>query len=332
MKTQSKPATRTGASIKKKLARPTRRPLAKVSATTISKPKPLAKSSAKAPVKVKAKSKAKAKPGARPQIRIGLRPEKVVQAGRGGNGVKAGVVKGGPRYDSGVRFDSGVSYAVGDPVETPVQTGIAAKVKLGLSERNNANVIDFGRTHERAIGGHTAFPAPWPTPAVFDAALAELEALNEQYEQMRLELKALGEQRNQARAAFDAIFTQRGTYVELQSGGDPVLIQQVALPVKNPSLKLPPLAPPIGLRTDLNGVPGNISIRWETVAGARSYLLERSVVLPDGERNWSLMRVGPSQARLTDLVVGTRYAFRVAAVGGAGGRSPWSPEVERVAG
>jgi len=167
---------------------------------------------------------------------------------------------------------------------------------------------------------------------VFDAALAELEALNEEYEQMRLALKALGERRNQARAAFDAIFTQRGTYVELQSGGDPVLIQQVALPVKNPSAKLPPLPAPYGLRTDLGEVAGQMTLRWDTVSGARSYLLEKSAVLPDGGREWSLTKVGPSLAKLTDLVVGTRYAFRVAAVGGAGGRSPWSPEVERVAG
>ncbi|WP_176159298.1 fibronectin type III domain-containing protein [Prosthecobacter debontii] len=48
--------------------------------------------------------------------------------------------------------------------------------------------------------------------------------------------------------------------------------------------------------------------------------------------DWVLIKVGGSNAKLEGLEVGTRYAFRVAAVGGTEGRSPWSLEVERVAG
>jgi hypothetical protein len=236
-----------------------------------------------------------------------------------------------PRYDSTVHYDSGVRYAE-DPVPTPVQTSTGAKVKLGLSRKNNAVVIDFARTHELAISGNANFPSPLPAPEVFGAKLTELEAVNAEYEEKRLALKAVNERRSRIRDEFNAIFTQRGTYVELQSGGSAELIQEVALPVQSPSVKLPQLASPIGLRTDLNGTPGVMRVRWETVTGARSYLLEKSVVLPDGLRDWVLIKVGGSNAKLEGLEVGTRYAFRVAAVGGAEGRSPWSLEVERVAG
>lgn len=264
------------------------------------------------------------------QIRAALkegREKSVNPADMAGISQSINAAAGGPaRYGAAIY---GQATYVTDTV--PVQMTTGAKVKLSLSSRNNPNVIDFAKTHIAAITGDADFPSPLPLPATFAAKLAELEAAQLEYEEMKSALKSLSGARDRIRAEFDAMFTQRGTYVELTSGGNSELIQDVALPVKSASTPLGLLQPPIGLRTDLNGSPGCMQVRWGTTTGARAYLLECSLVLPNGVRDWKLLKVGGSNCRLTDLIVGQAYAFRVAAVGGLNGRSEWSLEVQRTA-
>lgn len=74
---------------------------------------------------------------------------------------------------------------------------------------------------------------------------------------------------------------------------------------------------------------GEIDVSWDRVAGADSYVMERSPnVLP---RAWDLMKiVTQSSFTATGLVSGQTYVFRMAAVGPLG-QGPWSDEAKKMA-
>ena len=66
--------------------------------------------------------------------------------------------------------------------------------------------------------------------------------------------------------------------------------------------------------------------------GARTYILECAEIIDNEPLAWTQIHVGGKLSCLVkQLIPGHRYAFRLAALGGADGRSPWSPTVERMA-
>ena len=94
------------------------------------------------------------------------------------------------------------------------------------------------------------------------------------------------------------------------------------------------LPPPLGLRLKVTQVHGELQVRWNTVTGAKSYLLEFAEIPTSGggDLPWVQARLGGKLSYLAQgLIPGRRYAFRVAAVGGSTGSSAWSPVVERMA-
>ena len=82
---------------------------------------------------------------------------------------------------------------------------------------------------------------------------------------------------------------------------------------------------------ELNGTPGLMLLGWASVAGATSYNIQFSLATT-ADRHWDLLTTSKvSKASLPGMIIGQLYAFRVAAVGGANGQSPWSAEVVRMA-
>ena len=244
--------------------------------------------------------------------------------------VQAALTGSQVRYnETGVRFDTGLRYVVNDP--TPVPVPGKAKVKLGLATMSVADVVGFGHSHDEAITGNPFFPTPQPTPAIFDGKLAELEAVLAELENHRVLGRNLTEQRNVLRAEFEQIFTLRGNYVELTSEGDADWIASAGLSVKNPPTPMGILPPPLGLRADWTQLSGQLLVRWDPMTAAKGgYLLEMAEVVNGVPVGWAIKYMGGKFSTLqTGLEGGKTYAFRVAAVGGEGGKSAFSPEVQR---
>ena len=234
-----------------------------------------------------------------------------------------------PRYNDGVtRFNQGARYVTDDPTPVPGK----AKVALGLNKRSDDNLIGFGHSHDDAIDQNPKFPTPEPAPAAFEAALAAYEMKVSEIENHRITGKNLTEQRDVLRAAFEQFFTLRGDYVQTTSQGDGDWIASAGLPVKNGPTPTGILPSPLALRVDLNGEAGVMVIKWDPVTGAKSYMLEVAEVVDNVAVGWSLLYMGGKfSTRQTGMTVGKTYAFRVAAVGGEGGMSEFSPEVWRAA-
>jgi hypothetical protein len=134
-----------------------------------------------------------------------------------------------------------------------------------------------------------------------------------------------------ARAALDLILTQRGSYVDLVANGDPNVILSSGFQLRANPTPVGDLAAPANLSVELNDTPGLMLLTWEGVEKARAYNLQISPASTPA-RTWApLLTSSTTKTRLDDLKLGQLYAFRVAAVGGATGQSPWSIEAVRMA-
>jgi predicted phage tail protein len=75
---------------------------------------------------------------------------------------------------------------------------------------------------------------------------------------------------------------------------------------------------------------GEVDLSWDRLAGAKSYVVEKSVDPPTAT-GWSHTAVSTkSSFTVTGLTSGTRYWFRVAAIN-ANGQSGWSDPASKMA-
>jgi hypothetical protein len=91
-----------------------------------------------------------------------------------------------------------------------------------------------------------------------------------------------------------------------------------------------PMTQVVSLAATTGDFTGTVDLTWDTVTGARSYVIQQTTT-PGDEASWKLVasciRSGATVAGLTS---GTKYYFRVAALGTAG-QGPWSDLAEKMA-
>lgn len=242
--------------------------------------------------------------------------------------LKAVAAQQQPHYGQ-VHFDSGAHYAVGDPV---VPTSDGAKVKMDLAGRPTSQRIMYIENHITQTTGNPNFTTLLPSAVDF---LAQFTA----YRNSALAADAAETLARDAIAMRDQVWAQmlatmnvRAAYVQAASNGNRQVILSSGLGVQNPRTPIGVLPPPLGLRVDLNGTIGKMILNWDAVAGAKTYLLERAIVVNGVVGPWEMIEVGAKPTlTLNGMTVGTEYAFRVAAAGGTGGKSDWSTVVMRTA-
>ncbi len=238
------------------------------------------------------------------------------------------------RYGDGTRYDQGAKYFVPDPVPPPPPpppTG-TAKVKLELSTRTDPALAAFGESHVAAMTDNPWFPTPFPTAADFGAGLAELEAVITAHANLLLETKNLTYQKDQIRKRFEFLFNQRAAYVQSVSNSNADVIASAGLMIRNTPTPVGALLAPTFLRVELTSFSGELEVRWNTVVGAKSYVMECAEVIAGEALVWEQVNVSGKLNYVAKQLTPTKhYAFRVAAIGGTTGVSPWSPVVQKMA-
>ncbi|MEK6259807.1 MAG: fibronectin type III domain-containing protein [Planctomycetota bacterium] len=124
----------------------------------------------------------------------------------------------------------------------------------------------------------------------------------------------------------------RGTKWEEETCGRTLtLIRSTGLDVRAASTAaVGPLAQAANLSVTLGDFDGELDLDWDNVRGARSYQIQRSPD-PVSATSWTLIdTVTASRATVKNLTSGTKYWFRVAAIGAAG-PGPWSNPVAKIA-
>ena len=135
---------------------------------------------------------------------------------------------------------------------------------------------------------------------------------------------------NQKEEALDGVLGQLANYVESISGGDETKITSAGMDVRAAQTATGDLPAPETLATSTGDRDGELDLSWDKVNKARSYIVERSPDPPTAV-SWQHAAVATrSQTTIGGLTSGTKYWFRVAAIG-PNGQSPWSNPAAKIA-
>jgi hypothetical protein len=190
-------------------------------------------------------------------------------------------------------------------------------IKLGLNRLSVADKIQFGRQIVQAMTANPNFPVPTPSLASLADESNTLETAHNEAKAARAAAKAKTTVQDDAAAELDWTLTQLAAYVEMASDGDKAKIESAGFSVRNVPTPIGELPPPTDVQVLPSDHAGTADVRWQPVRGARAYVIERT---PEGpEPHWTV--IGNStkkQATLNSMVSGTKYWFRVAAIGAAG--------------
>ncbi|HBB96845.1 MAG TPA: hypothetical protein DC054_15815 [Blastocatellia bacterium] len=124
--------------------------------------------------------------------------------------------------------------------------------------------------------------------------------------------------------------SQCSGYVESVAGNDETLISSAGMDTRAPASASTMPDPPSGLEATVGDRDGEIDLSWDPVSSARSYVIQQS---PDPPSATTWTHAGAStksSTTITGLTPGTRYWFRVSAIG-AIGQSGWSDPATKIA-
>jgi hypothetical protein len=182
-----------------------------------------------------------------------------------------------------------------------------------------------------AMNGNPHFPSPTPALTVFIAGVNALEAAETDAQEGKRESRAKTMLRDDKEDALDKMVSQLFSYAEGVAGDDDQLIISAGMEPKGAGGGASdPLTASYALHATVGDQPGEMDLAWDTVSGARSYVIEMTTD-PNTAGSWKQAGVSTkSKMTISDLASGTRYSFRVAAVG-TSGQGPWSGLATKIA-
>ena len=206
-----------------------------------------------------------------------------------------------------------------------------SKIKLNLHSLTIPEKIARSQQIVAALTGNPNFTAPHPPLSEVTAAINDLETASNAAQVARQDAKAKTAAQNAKEEALIRIVTQLVAHVESIAGNDETIILSAGLDVRAAAgpASVTHTSPPT-LTATVGDHDGEIDLSWDTVRGARSYVIERSPD-PPTDSSWTHAAISTrSQTTIEDLTSGTRYWFRVAVVTPTG-QSGWSNPAMKIA-
>ena len=205
-----------------------------------------------------------------------------------------------------------------------------ARIRLDLRTLSVPAKISKGRQIVTAMTDHKGFPNPTPPLNEVTAAVDRLAQASSQVQLARAEVTTQTVNQNNAESQLDQLLTQLAGYVESVAGKDDTLITSAGMQTKA-SASTPTLpSVPQAVTAAAGDHDGELFLSWKSVPNAKSYVIESSTD-PATVTSWEHVGIATSATKtISGLKSGTRFWFRVAAVG-AGGQSGWSEHATKVA-
>lgn len=202
-----------------------------------------------------------------------------------------------------------------------------AKPRLNLRSKKDAPLKSFAEQVIRSMRDSEYFADHQDKIDAVDVLVQDYaESLTEQASAESV-LRAATMRKKQARKATEEGLTQLATLVALVAKGQGTVIASAAMELKHERKRLGKLPAPENLIAETSEWEGACELSWETVHGSSIYEIEYRLHPMDSP--WQ--HFGHSTAakcRVTGLVPGTMYFFRVRAIGSAGA-SPWSDPAQK---
>lgn len=199
-----------------------------------------------------------------------------------------------------------------------------SRIKLNFRGLSIPEKIARARQIITALTGNAAFPTPNPTLAAGTAAVDSLETAYAEVQTARQVAKTKTSAQGEREDAVDGFMSKLAGYVESVAGENEELIRSAGMDTRaaaGTSSERPSL--PAALEASGGDHEGQADLSWDTVSGARSYIIEKCADPPTAT-GWAHAGVAiKTRATVAALPSGSRQWFRVAAVG-TNGQSGWS--------
>jgi hypothetical protein len=204
-----------------------------------------------------------------------------------------------------------------------------AKVKLDVASITASELTGVAQSIANGLTNNVYFDSPTPSPSVLNAKALEVDGATQEIENLKSLLKtkqsALDAKRNELRE----LIKQARNYVELKSGGDETIILSAGMQVRSEAGSVGLLHAPQNFTVLEGANPGMVELKWKTVRGSSSYIIERSTDPPTSS-SWTSGAVSTKAKYLMGgLESGTKFWFRVAAVNSAG-IGAWSTPILKI--
>ncbi|MEY4386679.1 MAG: hypothetical protein RLY20_1962 [Verrucomicrobiota bacterium] len=197
--------------------------------------------------------------------------------------------------------------------------------KVGTDGLSVPAKIQYLRRLATAITGNPNFPTPNPTAAALTAAADALEAAYNEAQAARLVSKTKTANQDDQSAIVDLLVAQLASYVDNASGGSAEKIESAGFAVRATPSPVGELPAPTDVQVLPSEHAGSADVSWSPLRGAKAYIIERAPEAPS--LNWGVIGTSTrAKASLNSMASGSKYWFRVAAVGAAG-QSAWSDPV-----
>lgn len=197
--------------------------------------------------------------------------------------------------------------------------------KLGLDGLTVPAKIQYLRRLAAALTDNPNFSDPVPSIAELTAGAEMLETNYNDAQAARLASKSKTAIQDEQEAAVGLLVAQLASYVDSASGGEATKIESAGFAVRATPTPVGELPAPTDLQVQPSEHAGSADLSWKSSRGSKAFSIERAADGPS--LNWAV--IGNStkkEASLNSMVSGTKYWFRVAAIGAAG-QSAWSDPV-----
>ena len=206
-----------------------------------------------------------------------------------------------------------------------------SRIKLALHRLSLPEKIAKARQIVASLTGNPSFPTPNPPLATVTAAISDAETAAAEAQQARQTAKEKTSAQNSAEDTLVKLMSQLAAYIESVAGSDEQLILSAGLDTRERAVATAATTEePQALSISSGDHEGELDLSWDRVAGAKSYVIEKSADPPTAT-GWTHAGVcTKSVSTVNGLTSGTRYWFRVAAIN-TNGQSGWSDPATRIA-